>query len=68
MADTATCESVIESCLGPGIQKTRKRLFKERGANATVHVRISVLLDTKMERVRRRVATDVRDIVDMPAE
>ena len=47
---------------------TRKRLFKERGAHATVHVRIFVLLDTKMGLVWRSVATDARDIVDMPAE
>ena len=68
MAVRATGESAIESCLGPGIQKTRLRPFKESGANATVHVRIFVLLDTKMGLVWRCVATDIRDIVDMPAE
>ena len=64
----ATGESAIESCLGPGIQKTRLRSFKESGANATVHVRMFVLSDTKMGLVWRCVATDIRDIVDTPAK
>ena len=38
----------------PWSQDLGKRLFKERGANATVHVRIYVLLRTKMRHVALR--------------
>ena len=46
---------------------SRKRLFKKSGANATVHVRIFDLLQTKMRHVWRCVATGVSDLFEKPA-